>query len=174
MLGRRQGAEVSIDGAVTKSPWCPTTIYRPRGKKLGAPWLLVAPPQSPDRGRTSGAPPKKARLPWAMESPRRGASLLHDVNNQISQDREPRTDSWSVISIFTCGPRRLPGDRWGTQQAQGPALSLTHPRAQRGKRPAHRMCHQAGGKSPVENEVAISFPPQGPSTRESGETKAIP
>ena len=39
-------AEVSIDGAVTKSPWHPTTIYRPRGKKLGAPWLLVAPPQS--------------------------------------------------------------------------------------------------------------------------------
>ena len=54
-----------------------------------------------------------------MEPPRRGASLLHNVNNQISQDGEPRTDSWSVISTYTCGPRRLPGDRWGTQQAQG-------------------------------------------------------
>ena len=29
-----------------RSPWHPTTIYRPRGKKLGARWLLVAPPQS--------------------------------------------------------------------------------------------------------------------------------
>ena len=37
---------MSIDGAVTKSLWCPTAIYRPRGKKLGAPWLLVAPPQN--------------------------------------------------------------------------------------------------------------------------------
>ena len=45
MRVRRQVAEVSIDGAVTKSPWHPTTIYRPRGKKLEARWFLVAPPQ---------------------------------------------------------------------------------------------------------------------------------
>ena len=29
-----------------RSPWHPTTIYKHRGKKLGARWLLVAPPQS--------------------------------------------------------------------------------------------------------------------------------
>ena len=72
---------------------------------------LYASSQSSDRGRTPRAPPQRARLPEAMEPPRREAALLHNVNNQISQDGEPRTDSWYVISIYTCGPRGLPRDR---------------------------------------------------------------
>ena len=72
---------------------------------------LYASSQSSDRGRTPRAPPQRARLPEAMEPPRREAALLHNVNNKISQDGEPRTDSWDVISIYTCGPRGLPSDR---------------------------------------------------------------
>ena len=33
--------------AVIKEPWHSTTAYRPRGKKLGAWWLLLVPPESP-------------------------------------------------------------------------------------------------------------------------------
>ena len=59
---------------------------------------LYSSSQSPDRGKISAAPPQKARLPEATEPLRREAALLHNVNNQISQDGEPRTDSWYVIS----------------------------------------------------------------------------
>ena len=64
------------------------------------------------------APPQKARLPEATEPPRREAALLHNVNNQISQDGEPRTDSWYVISS-TRVAQGGSQDRSGAQQAQG-------------------------------------------------------
>ena len=38
-------AEVSIDGEVTREPLASHHNYRPRGKKLGARWLLAALPQ---------------------------------------------------------------------------------------------------------------------------------
>ena len=42
--GRRQ--RCSLMAQRQRSPWHPTTTYKHRGKKLGARWLLVAPPQS--------------------------------------------------------------------------------------------------------------------------------
>ena len=105
-----------------RNPWHPTAFYRPRGKKAEA--LPQSLPSTPaPRAQTEGtpgAPPQRARLPEAMEPPSREASLLHSVNNQISQDGELRTDSWSVTSTYTCGPRRLPRDRW---DATGPGTA---------------------------------------------------
>ena len=79
---------------------------------------LYSSSQSPDKGKISAAPPQKARLPEATEPPRREAALLHNVNNQISQDGEPRTDSWYVISS-TRVAQGGSQDRSGAQQAQG-------------------------------------------------------
>ena len=79
---------------------------------------LYSSSKSLDRGRTPAAPPQKARLPEATEPPRREAALLHNVNNQISQDGEPRTDSWYVISS-TRVAQGGSQDRSGAQQAQG-------------------------------------------------------
>ena len=105
-----------------RNPWHPTAFYRPRGKKAEA--LPQSLPSTPaPRAQTEGtpgAPPQRARLPEAMEPPSREASLLHSVNNQISQDGELRTDSWSVTSTYTYGPRRLPRDRW---DATGPGTA---------------------------------------------------
>ena len=108
-----------------RNPWHPTAFYRPRGKKAEA--LPQSLPSTPaPRAQTEGtpgAPPQRARLPEAMEPPSREASLLHSVNNQISQDGELRTDSWSVTSTYTYGPRRLPRDRW---DATGPGTARAH------------------------------------------------
>ena len=120
MWGRRQGAEVPTDGTETKEPLASHHHLQAQRKEVRGPVApggptsespLYASSQSSDRGRTPRAPPQRARLPEAMEPPRREAALLHNVNNQISQDGEPRTDSWYVISIYTCGPRGLPRDR---------------------------------------------------------------
>ena len=53
----------------------------------------------------------EGQAPRGVEPPRREASLLHSVNNQLSQDGKLRTDSRSVTSTYMCGPRRLPEDR---------------------------------------------------------------
>ena len=44
----------------------------------------------------------RARLPEAAEPLRREASLLRNVNNQISQDQEFGTDLWTVTSTYMC------------------------------------------------------------------------
>ena len=83
---------------------------------------LYSSSQSPDKGKISAAPPQKARLPEATEPPRREAALLHNVNNQISQDGEPRTDSWYVISstrVAQGGSQGQVGDSTGPGTVQG-------------------------------------------------------
>ena len=42
----------------------------------------------------------RARPPEAAEPLRKEASLLHNVNNQISQDQELRTDLWSDLYLY--------------------------------------------------------------------------
>ena len=119
-VGKEAGGRVPTDGTETKEPLASHHHLQAQRKEVRGPVApggptsespLYASSQSSDRGRTPRAPPQRARLPEAMEPPRREAALLHNVNNQISQDGEPRTDSWYVISIYTCGPRGLPRDR---------------------------------------------------------------
>ena len=113
--------------AVIKEPWHSITAYRPGGKKLGAWWLLVAPPESPPT-LAPGAQTEGEHVELLHRGPgsQRQWSLregkLHfstSINYQLSQDRKLGTDSWSVTSP-TCVPQGGFQGRGGTQQAQGP------------------------------------------------------
>ena len=68
--------------------------------------------RSPDRGRTCGAPPQRARLPEAVEPPGREASLLH----KYKLSAFTRSEAWDRLVVcdlsYMCAPRRLPGERW--------------------------------------------------------------
>nr|XP_033715132.1 spermatogenesis-associated protein 31E1-like [Tursiops truncatus] len=119
--GRRQVAEVPINGTVTKEPLASHHRVQAQRKEVRGQWLTVAPAQTlprlqlPEPSQREGAwssPPQRVRLPEAVESPSREGSLPHNVVNQLSQDWELTTDSPSVTFTYTCGPRRLPGDRW--------------------------------------------------------------
>ena len=72
---------------------------------------LYSSSQSPDCVRPPGAPPQRARLPEAVEPLSREASLLHNANNQLSQDRELGTDSWSVTSTVRMWLKEAPREQ---------------------------------------------------------------
>ena len=79
--------------------------------------------------------------------------------------------------IYTCGPRRLPGTGGGLNRPRdcaGVIASLTCSQPHSSQSPEReetsRQEVSPSRKSPVENEGAVSFPPQGPPTQESGET----
>ena len=117
--GKMLVAEAPTDSAFTKEHWCPTTIHRARGKTLGVWWLMVASLQSLP----------SSLVPWArtegshLEPLNRGPSSQRQqrlkqrsftsphCSSQLSQDWVLRTDSQSVTSTYTCGPRRLAGYR---------------------------------------------------------------
>ena len=59
----------------------------------------------------------RARPPEAAEPLRKEASLLHNVNNQISQDQELRTDLWSDLYLYV----------WPKEASRG-EVGLSRPR----------------------------------------------
>lgn len=110
-----------INCTVTKEPLASHHRVQAQRKEVRGQWLTVAPAQTlprlqlPEPSQREGAwssPPQRVRLPEAAEPPSREGSLPHNVVNQLSQDWELTTDSRSVTFTYTCGPRRLPGDRW--------------------------------------------------------------
>ena len=111
---RRLGAELSVDGAVTKEPLVSHQRLQAQRKEVRGPLTPGGPTpespfysssQSPERGRPPGVPDRGG-------PPSKESSLLHSVVNQLSRDGELRTDSRSGASTYACGPRRLPEDRW--------------------------------------------------------------
>ena len=79
--------------------------------------------------------------------------------------------------IYTCGPRRLPGTGGGLNRPRDCAgviasLACSQPHSSQSpeREETSRQDVSPSRKSPVKNEGAISFPPQGPPTQESGET----
>lgn len=161
--GRRQVAGVHGWCSDQGAPGIPPQLQAQRKEIRG----LVAPSgptpesppysssQNPDCVKPPGAPPQRSRLPEAVEPLSREASLLHSVNNQLSQDWELGTDLRSLTYLT----HEAQGGSQGTQQVGlnrpsdcarvwqvAPALSLAHCRAQMEKRLADWMCQPAGRK----------------------------
>lgn len=133
--------------------------------------------QSPDCMKPPGAPEQRARLPGAVEPLSRQASLLHNANNQLSQDRELGPDLRSLTSVLHMWPKEAPRglNRWDSTGPEPvpqlwqvlPALSLAHCRARCGR--DYRLDVSPSGQDMTcGNKGAISSPPQAFSHEKAG------
>lgn len=129
-----------------------------------SPLLQLPEPRQRENTCSSSTEGQKLRHP---EPQRREAALLHNVNNQISQDGEPRTDSRWYDFIYTCGPRRLPGTGGGSNRPRDCAggcsksrCSQPHSSQSPEREETSRQDVSPSRKSPVKNEGAISFLPR--------------